>query len=87
MVSQGKGGPDGQVDSCWLSPRKACTILSTVPVQPADHTLERVMHVTRSPRCMDREMKRHPGVRRDQSGGRLDSRVRGNDHDAASAVG
>ena len=32
-------------------------------------------------------MKRHPGVRRDPDpGGRLDSRVRGNDHYAASAV-
>jgi hypothetical protein len=44
-------------------------------------SLERVMHVERSARCMDVEMKRHPGVRRDPDpGGRLDSRRRGNDH-------
>ena len=42
------------------------------------------MPVARSARCMDIAMKRHPGVRRDPDpGGRLDSRVRGNDHDAA----
>ncbi len=43
--------------------------------------LERVMHIERSARCMDGEMRRHPGERRDPDpGGRLDSRVRGNDH-------
>ena len=44
-------------------------------------TLERVMHFERSARCMDIEMKRHPGARRNPDpGSRLDSRVRGNDH-------
>ena len=38
------------------------------------------MHIERSARCMDVEMKRHPGARRDPDRGRLDSRVRGNDH-------
>jgi hypothetical protein len=39
------------------------------------------MHVERSARCMDVERKRHPGERRDPDpAGRLDSRVRGNDH-------
>jgi len=38
------------------------------------------MHIERSTRCMDVEMQRHPGERRDPDpGGRLDSRVRGND--------
>jgi hypothetical protein len=31
----------------------------------APSSLERVMHVERSARCMEIEMKRHPGVRRD----------------------
>jgi len=31
--------------------------------------LERVMHIERAARCMDREMKRHPGVRRDPDPG------------------
>ena len=36
------------------------------------------MHIELSARCMDVEMKRHPGERRDPDpGGRLDSRVRG----------
>jgi hypothetical protein len=49
--------------------------------------LERVMHVERSARCMDVEMKCHPGVRRDPDPGDcLDSRVRGNDHHAANTV-
>jgi hypothetical protein len=49
--------------------------------------LKRVMHIERAARCMDREMQRHPGVRRDPDlRGRLDSRVRGNDHSAASVV-
>ena len=39
------------------------------------------MHIERSARCMDGEMQRHPGARREPDpGGRLDSRVRGNDH-------
>ena len=39
------------------------------------------MYIERSARCMDVEMQRHPGVRRDPDpGGRLDSRARGNDH-------
>ena len=49
--------------------------------------LERVMHVERSAGCMAIWIQRHPGVRRDPDpGDRLDSRVRGNDHDAASVV-
>jgi hypothetical protein len=48
---------------------------------------ERIMHVERSAMCMDVERKRHPCGRRDPDpGDRLDSRVRGNDYDAASAV-
>jgi len=51
------------------------------------YVLERVMHVERSAMCMDAQRKRHPCVRRDPDpGGRLDSRVRGNDHHAVSAV-
>ena len=41
-------------------------------------SLERVLHIELSARCMHVERKRHPGERRDPDpGGRLDSRVRG----------
>ncbi len=65
----------------WHVETTRTAIMIEVEVDDDFGNLERVMHIERSDRCMDVEMKRHPGERRDpDSGGRLDSRVRGNDH-------
>ena len=45
------------------------------------------MHVERYTMCMNGPRKCHPGVRRDPDpGDRLDSRMRGNDHNEVSVV-